>query len=359
MILAFVFRSLRTAFFLLMVPALWAGTENYTGIWMDPGGQFGVIVGTGGSILHYDGAMWTAVSSPTTLDLYDVHGLAPDDVVASGNGVILHWNGVQWTLIRSVPNTPFTPILLTADRIWYGIPDNQFPIIGRCDRMGQGCLGLVAETGSVLSFQEDSLGNIVYVGVLGDIYQIDDSLTQTPIYDHPVGQTMELTAATCVGLTTEGTSFTAYGANFLGIFQWQSGAWQFLDDPAGTVFSLKESFGDYAVEGVGLADSNHGFLVQVTGSGMVQTELLPGAMGIGAEDLALIQIEVEAKREDECTILLQKAEFITGDTEYQLLLMRCFIVVNRWLNVCMSGGVASPISVLKFISAYNTCGVIN
>ncbi|MCB1053418.1 MAG: hypothetical protein H6510_04735 [Acidobacteria bacterium] len=359
MIFPFLFRSLRISFSLLLVPVLWAGTENYTGVWMDPGGQFGVIVGTGGSILHYDGSMWTIVSSPTSLDLYDVHGMAPDDVVASGNGVILHWDGMIWSIVHNVANTPFTPVFLTATRIWYGIPDSQFPIIGRCDRMGQGCLGLVAETGSVLRLQEDSLGNIVYIGVLGDIYQIDDSLTQTPIYDHPVGQTMEFTAATCVGLTTEGASFTAYGSNFLGIFQWQSGSWQFLDDPSGSVFSLKESSGEFAVEGVGLADSNQGFLVQVNGSGMVQTELVPGAMGIGIADLASSQTGIVAKRGEPCTAVEERIDTLAGDEAFIFNKSLCKILFHQWLAACLDGGTGLQIDMLMFVSSFNVCYNLN
>ncbi len=101
---------------------------------MDESGDFGVIVGTSGTILHFDGMNWNPVASPTMVDLYDVHGLAADDVVASGDGVILHWDGMDWGIIQNQPSTPYTPILLTATRVWYGIPNSQFPVIGRCDR---------------------------------------------------------------------------------------------------------------------------------------------------------------------------------------------------------------------------------
>ena len=54
-------------------------------------------VGTGGTILHYNGAVWNTMASGTTDHLVGVWGSAWNDVFAVGTGgTILHYNGVAW-----------------------------------------------------------------------------------------------------------------------------------------------------------------------------------------------------------------------------------------------------------------------
>lgn len=54
-------------------------------------------VGEKGQILRYDGATWKAMQSPTLNTLYSVWGTGPDDVWASGNkGTLLHFDGKKW-----------------------------------------------------------------------------------------------------------------------------------------------------------------------------------------------------------------------------------------------------------------------
>ncbi len=171
-------------------------SENLTGIWMDEASPFGVIVGNAGTILHWDGMDWNAVNSTTSQNLYDVHGLSATDVVASGQGLVLHWDGLSWSQVIDIPNTPITPVLLTSDRIWYGIPDSQFPIIGRCDRMGQGCLGLVSSVGLVLAMQQHISGDIFFIGTNGSVGRHDESLMNFMyVHEQPVGDLLSLTAA--------------------------------------------------------------------------------------------------------------------------------------------------------------------
>ncbi|MCK6526270.1 hypothetical protein L6R50_01480 [Myxococcota bacterium] len=56
------------------------------------------IVGTGGTILHYDGAAWTRVDSPTSAVLFTVHAGGPFPVAVGGanQAVILHYEGGSW-----------------------------------------------------------------------------------------------------------------------------------------------------------------------------------------------------------------------------------------------------------------------
>lgn len=54
-------------------------------------------VGDGGTILHYDGMVWSAVSSGTTESLYGVWGNGRYDLWAVGDsGTILHFDGTSW-----------------------------------------------------------------------------------------------------------------------------------------------------------------------------------------------------------------------------------------------------------------------
>ena len=53
-------------------------------------------VGEDGTILHYDGSGWSAMSSGTTNELYGVWGSSGSDVFAVGDGgTILHYDGMQ------------------------------------------------------------------------------------------------------------------------------------------------------------------------------------------------------------------------------------------------------------------------
>jgi hypothetical protein len=49
-------------------------------------------VGFTGTILHYDGKKWSAMTSNTTYDLLSIWGASSSDIFAVGNGgIILHY----------------------------------------------------------------------------------------------------------------------------------------------------------------------------------------------------------------------------------------------------------------------------
>ena len=51
------------------------------------------VVGSAGTILHYDGNVWTTMTSGTTGIIGSVWGSSPSDVFAVGNnGLILHYS---------------------------------------------------------------------------------------------------------------------------------------------------------------------------------------------------------------------------------------------------------------------------
>jgi hypothetical protein len=59
-------------------------------------------VGYDGTILHYDGAAWSPMSSGTGYALRGVWGSSGRDVFAVGNyGTILHYDGVAWSPMSS------------------------------------------------------------------------------------------------------------------------------------------------------------------------------------------------------------------------------------------------------------------
>ena len=75
-------------------------------------------VGAQGTILHYDGATWTAMISPTTRFLRAVWGSSGTDVIAvGGGGTIVRFDGTSWTAqtsgttetLRGVWGAPETP----------------------------------------------------------------------------------------------------------------------------------------------------------------------------------------------------------------------------------------------------------
>jgi len=324
---------------------LWAGIEDYTSIWMDEGGQFGVIVGTNGTILHYNGSEWNPVFSPTSQDLFDVHGLAPDDAVASGAGVILHWDGIQWTVLVDQPGANYTPVLLTSNRVWYGIPDSQFPIVGRCDRMGQGCLGLVAQTGSVLELREESGGTLTLIGVLGDIYRIDEALTQTPIYDHPVGMSMEFTAATVVSSQARGGIIEAFGANATGVHRFDIDAWTQAAALTDDVYRMRHSTcPGVPARGVGRTGPGNGFLMNIAPPN-VNLEMVPGADGLGISDIGESGQSFGIFDE-----VMRKDTHLVGDQEFNFTSGLCVVIPPNW-----SGSGPGGANIANFIDSLGTC----
>ncbi len=57
------------------------------------------------TIIHWNGSAWSVTAHPEVgdLGLSDVHGSGPDDVWAVGKGGILHWTGDAWTVSATEP----------------------------------------------------------------------------------------------------------------------------------------------------------------------------------------------------------------------------------------------------------------
>ncbi|HEY5937745.1 MAG TPA: hypothetical protein VIU61_24020, partial [Kofleriaceae bacterium] len=74
-------------------------------------------VGGDGAILHFDGMVWSAVTSPTTEHLVRVLALAADDAWAVGaKSTIVHWDGVAWRTVEAPPAST------TYNDLWAATP---------------------------------------------------------------------------------------------------------------------------------------------------------------------------------------------------------------------------------------------
>lgn len=65
------------------------------------------VVGNRGTIVHFDGGVWTKQASPTTEDLWGIWGAAPNDLwavggrgLAEGQATLLHFDGATWSTAR-------------------------------------------------------------------------------------------------------------------------------------------------------------------------------------------------------------------------------------------------------------------
>ena len=59
-------------------------------------------VGDSGTIMHYNGSTWSKMSSSTIKSLYAVWGSSGSDVFAVGDsGTIMHYNGTTWSSMAS------------------------------------------------------------------------------------------------------------------------------------------------------------------------------------------------------------------------------------------------------------------
>ena len=87
-----------TAWSKLVLPV---GAPALNGVW-GSGPSDIYVVGAAGTILHYNGASWTAMASATPQDLQAVSGRGANDIFAAGAfGEIVHFDGVAWSEINN------------------------------------------------------------------------------------------------------------------------------------------------------------------------------------------------------------------------------------------------------------------
>lgn len=130
-------------------------------VWAD--GSTAIAVGDSGTILHFDGEGWSAVSSGTQSNLWSVWALGPDDAYATGEesdaGVVLHWDGSQWQFLYDVPPRPEDyeePLYLPQTEIW-GADTGEIFIAGQNETVCvmEGCVGVSIARLDVAGWYED------------------------------------------------------------------------------------------------------------------------------------------------------------------------------------------------------------
>ncbi|MGC4121752.1 MAG: carboxypeptidase regulatory-like domain-containing protein [Myxococcales bacterium] len=73
-----------------------------------------------GTLIHWNGVVWTVVPSPTTNRLHNLWGAAADDVWAVGDGgTLLHWDGSTWASSPSGTTEGFWAVWgSSTDDVW-------------------------------------------------------------------------------------------------------------------------------------------------------------------------------------------------------------------------------------------------
>jgi enterochelin esterase-like enzyme len=85
--------------------------KNFTGVWGSSSNDV-FATGTGGAILHYDGAAWSKMDSGFPFWIAGVWGSSGSDVFAAGEGgMILHYDGAAWSPV-------FSGVFDTLTSVW-------------------------------------------------------------------------------------------------------------------------------------------------------------------------------------------------------------------------------------------------
>jgi hypothetical protein len=99
-------------------------TERLRGVWGSSGSDV-FAVGDRGTILHYDGAVWSEMDSGTDSSLGGVWGSSGNDVFAVGStGAILHYDGTAWSAMDSGTTDCLFGVWGSSDSDVFAVGDN-------------------------------------------------------------------------------------------------------------------------------------------------------------------------------------------------------------------------------------------
>ncbi|MBA4368023.1 MAG: hypothetical protein C0403_10360 [Desulfobacterium sp.] len=131
-------------------------------------------VGASGTILHYNGAAWSKMTSGTTYTLKGVWGSSGNDVYAVGaNATVLHYDGSVWSKIKigttyhlqSVWGSSANDVFIVGN---YGFDNKIYHYNGTAWSMISG--GYAGTLGRIWGFSET---DVFVVGTSGRIYRYD------------------------------------------------------------------------------------------------------------------------------------------------------------------------------------------
>lgn len=248
--------------------ALWASvasptTSTLTALDMLSTGD-GWAVGRQGVILHWDGTTWTQVDSPTSADLLDVDMLSAIQGWAVGSdGVILRWNGSDWNAVSSSTSTALASISMVSPSDGWAVGANGSMLHWNGIRW----IEFFTTPNDLNSVQMRSADDGWAMGDRGTILHWDggdwwhvDSPTSDDLYDVSMAAD---TAGWAVGGAFHETSHcgTGYWSNIL--LRWDGVAWSPATYPvAGRLFTVAMISAD-----AGWASGEDGAILFWNGSG--------------------------------------------------------------------------------------------
>jgi hypothetical protein len=77
-----------------------------------------ILVGSGGSVLRWNGTAWRREETPTSQPLFSLWGRAPDDIYAVGGygrGEVLHYDGASWSLASDPTSAGLSGVFTAPD----------------------------------------------------------------------------------------------------------------------------------------------------------------------------------------------------------------------------------------------------
>src|SRR5207249_687438 len=73
----------------------------------------------GSGAAHWDGSAWTITPSPNIGAVHSVDAIASNDVWAVGDGGIMHWDGSAWTAVSNPGSGPLYGVsAVSANDVW-------------------------------------------------------------------------------------------------------------------------------------------------------------------------------------------------------------------------------------------------
>lgn len=113
-----------------------SGTTNTLhAVWGSSGNDV-YAVGNNGTVLHYDGSTWKAVDVTVNYDLYNIWGSSADDIFASGSqGSVLHFDGSSWNSESGTTTENFFGI--------YGLSSNNVLTVGNNQDIYGNTIGVI------------------------------------------------------------------------------------------------------------------------------------------------------------------------------------------------------------------------
>ncbi|MCA9672010.1 MAG: hypothetical protein KC503_40730 [Myxococcales bacterium] len=96
--------------------------QRLNGVWgLSPSEVYAV--GDSGVVLRFDGNAWQSLAQPSVLTLSDVHGTTSNNIIiaACGGSTLLHYDGATFTTLSSNVTSPLTSLWVIGDAEAYAV----------------------------------------------------------------------------------------------------------------------------------------------------------------------------------------------------------------------------------------------